>query len=168
MTFHRACNSVKTEKESGRSTATFQRWTYAMSRQAQGYMFLAFAMVLVGSTVVGSKFIAAALPPFTATALQFAIAFPILVVLMRATGTAWPKLTARDWGIVLLQAGAGSVGYTTLLISELRLTSATDAWSSEPFRSWPPRSRSSCSASVLIALRRLRRFRPCFSQLPAG
>ncbi len=61
MTFHRACNSVQDKKESGRSTATFQRWTYAMSRQAQGYMFLAFAMVLVGSTVVASKFIAAAL-----------------------------------------------------------------------------------------------------------
>ncbi|QCI63075.1 DMT family transporter [Phreatobacter stygius] len=98
-----------------------------MSRQVQGYVFLALAMVLVGSTVVASKVIATGLPPFTATALRFAVALPVFVALMSVTRTPWPKLDRRDWLILLLQASAGSVGYTVLLIWGLGLTSATDA-----------------------------------------
>src|SRR5262245_31644976 len=84
-------------------------------------------MVTVGSTVIGSKLIASGLPPFAATALRFAIALPLFAVLMRATGTRLPRLTSRNWALLILQAGAGSVGYTTLLISGLRYTSAADA-----------------------------------------
>lgn len=62
-----------------------------MSKQVQGYVFLSLAMVLVGSTVIASKIIAAGLPPFTATALRFAIAFPLFLGLMRATGASWPS-----------------------------------------------------------------------------
>ncbi|WP_037421061.1 DMT family transporter [Sinorhizobium sp. CCBAU 05631] len=98
-----------------------------MSKQAQGYFYLSLAMVLVGSTVAASKIIAAGLPPFTATALRFAIAFPLLLLLMRRTRTPWPRLPRGDWLILFLQAGAGSVGYTTLLISGLKLTPAADA-----------------------------------------
>lgn len=98
-----------------------------MSRQMQGYAYLALAMVLVGSTVIASKVIASGLPPFTATALRFALAFPLFILLMWLTGAVWPTLTRRDWIILLVQAGAGSVGYTTLLISGMRLTSAADA-----------------------------------------
>ncbi|MFS2021583.1 EamA/RhaT family transporter, partial [Massilia sp. CT11-108] len=39
-------------------------------------------MVLVGSTVVASKIAAAGLPPFTATALRFALALPCFLVLL--------------------------------------------------------------------------------------
>ncbi len=98
-----------------------------MPRSIEGYCCLTLAMVLVGSTVVASKVIAAGLPPFTATALRFAIALPCFVVLMRLTGTAWPRPDRRDWSILVVQAAAGSVGYTTLLISGLRLTAAADA-----------------------------------------
>ncbi|EJC80423.1 putative permease [Rhizobium leguminosarum bv. trifolii WSM2297] len=98
-----------------------------MSRQIQGYLYLALAMLTVGSTVIASKFIASGLSPFTATALRFALAFPILVVLMRASGVRLPKLSGHDRLILVIQAGAGSVGYTTLLISGLSLTSAADA-----------------------------------------
>ncbi|KZS54089.1 DMT family transporter [Rhizobium anhuiense] len=98
-----------------------------MSRQVQGYLYLALAMLTVGSTVVSSKLIASGLPPFSATALRFAIAFPIFLVLMRATGARLPKLSGKDRLILVIQAGAGSVGYTTLLISGLSLTSAADA-----------------------------------------
>jgi drug/metabolite transporter (DMT)-like permease len=84
-------------------------------------------MVLVGSTVVASKVIASGLPPFTATALRFAIALPLFLLLMRITATPWPRLAKGDWRILLVQAGAGSVGYTTLLISGLKLTPAADA-----------------------------------------
>ncbi|MCA1490986.1 DMT family transporter [Ensifer sp. NBAIM29] len=98
-----------------------------MTRQLHGYLYLSLAMALVGSTVVASKVIASGLPPFAATALRFAIALPLFLLLMRATGTRWPRPTRRDRLILLLQAGAGSVGYTTLLIAGLKLTSAADA-----------------------------------------
>ncbi len=98
-----------------------------MSRQLQGYIYLTLAMVTVGSTVIASKVIASGLPPFTATALRFAVAFPFFLFLMRWTGSRLPKLSGRDWLILVTQAGAGSVGYTTLLISGLSLTSAANA-----------------------------------------
>jgi drug/metabolite transporter (DMT)-like permease len=84
-------------------------------------------MIGVGSTVVVSKTIAAGLPPFSATALRFAIAFPLFVIAMRWRGVRWPRLDRRDTLLVIAQAGAGSVGYTVLLISGMRLASAADA-----------------------------------------
>lgn len=98
-----------------------------MSEKFRGYIYLSLAMILVGSTVTASKIIAVGLAPFTATALRFAIAFPLFLLMMRLTKTPWPKLARRDWLILLAQAGAGSVGYTTLLIAGLSLTAATDA-----------------------------------------
>ncbi|MCW0016293.1 DMT family transporter [Rhizobium sp. BT-226] len=98
-----------------------------MARQVQGYVYLALAMLTVGSTVIASKLIASSLPPFSATALRFAIAFPVLLLLMWATGARLPRFSRHDRLILIIQAGAGSVGYTTLLISGLSLTSAADA-----------------------------------------
>ncbi|CAJ0789489.1 hypothetical protein LMG7141_02234 [Ralstonia condita] len=98
-----------------------------MSRRFEGCLYLAMAMILVGSTVAASKIIAAGLPPFTATALRFAVALPLFLIAMRATRTRWPLLARSGWGLLFLQAAAGSVGYTTLLISGLRHTSAADA-----------------------------------------
>ena len=98
-----------------------------LSNRLEGCLYLALAMVLVGSTVAASKIIAAGLPPFTATALRFAMALPMFLVIMRMTRTRWPVLARRDWVLLFLQAAAGSVGYTTLLISGLRHTSAADA-----------------------------------------
>ena len=98
-----------------------------MNSRTTGYLFCGLAMVGVGSTVVVSKMIAAGLPPFTATALRFAIAFPVFVAVMRLRRARWPKLDARDRWLVIAQAGAGSVGYTVLLISGMRLASAADA-----------------------------------------
>ncbi|CAB3706528.1 DMT family transporter [Achromobacter kerstersii] len=91
-----------------------------------GYACLAGAMMLVGSTVVASKIIAAGLPPFTATALRFAIALPCFAVLMAATGARLPRLDRRDWMLLAAQAIAGSVGYTTLLIAGLQRATAVD------------------------------------------
>jgi drug/metabolite transporter (DMT)-like permease len=98
-----------------------------MPDRSLGYLYLSLAMVTVGSTVIASKLIASGLPPFAATALRFAIALPVFAVLMRATGTRLPRLALRHWLLLALQAGAGSVGYTTLLICGLRYTSAADA-----------------------------------------
>jgi drug/metabolite transporter (DMT)-like permease len=98
-----------------------------MNPRATGYLYCVLAMISVGSTVVASKIIAAGLPPFTATALRFAVAFPIFALLMRMTRTPWPAPDRRDGLLLLLQAGAGSVGYTVLLISGVALASAADA-----------------------------------------
>jgi drug/metabolite transporter (DMT)-like permease len=92
-----------------------------------GYLYLTLAACLVGSTVVASKVAAGGLPPFTATALRFALALPCFLALMRASRQALPRLARRDWAILLVQAVAGSVGYTALLIAGLRSTSSADA-----------------------------------------
>ncbi|SEI69295.1 DMT family transporter [Paraburkholderia diazotrophica] len=92
-----------------------------------GYFFCALAMIGVGSTVVVSKAIAGGLPPFSATALRFAIAFPIFVAMMRVRRLSWPKLDTHDRWLAIAQAGAGSVGYTVCLIGGMRLASAADA-----------------------------------------
>lgn len=98
-----------------------------MPQKFQGYVYLTFAMVLVGSTVIASKVIGGGLPPFTAAALRFAIALPFFLAVMRMSGAPWPRPGGRDWLLLILQSTAGSVGYTTLLISGLRLTSAANA-----------------------------------------
>lgn len=98
-----------------------------MNSRYTGYLFCALAMLGVGSTVVVSKAIAAGLPPFSATALRFAIAFPLFVLAMCWRRVRWPRLDRRDALLVIAQAGAGSVGYTVLLISGMRLASAADA-----------------------------------------
>jgi drug/metabolite transporter (DMT)-like permease len=92
-----------------------------------GYLYCALAMVTVGSTVVASKVIAAGLPPFTATALRFMVALPVFLVLCWLMRTRWPRIGRRDAALLLLQAGAGSVGYTVLLISGMSFTSAATA-----------------------------------------
>ncbi|MBB1627615.1 DMT family transporter [Achromobacter sp. UMC71] len=97
-----------------------------MNRTLQGYCYLACAMALVGSTVVASKVIATGLPPFTATALRFALALPCFALLWRLTGARLPRLGRHDWLLLTAQAIAGSVGYTTLLIAGLQRTSAVD------------------------------------------
>ena len=98
-----------------------------MNARHMGYVFCALAMIGVGSTVVVSKAIAGGLPPFSATALRFAIAFPVFIAMMRARNVRWPRLDARDTVLVIAQAGAGSVGYTVCLLGGMRLASAADA-----------------------------------------
>ena len=98
-----------------------------MSDKLRGYIYLALAMVLVGSTVVASKMMGKGLPVFTATSLRFALAFPCFLLLMRISGTRLPQMDKRDWLLLVLQAGAGSVGYSALLIAGMQLTTAADA-----------------------------------------
>ncbi|QFY79166.1 DMT family transporter [Alcaligenes faecalis] len=98
-----------------------------MSSRTLGYVLLSLAMMTVGSTVIASKLIAGNMPAFLATALRFALALPVFLALVFWQRERWPKLLFRDWVLLLLQAGAGSVGYTTLLIAGLSHLSAADA-----------------------------------------
>lgn len=87
-------------------------------------------MVTVGSTVVVSKIIGADMEPFLATALRHAAALPFFLLLMHYTGTRLPRLSSIGWpgaGVLALQAAAGSVGYTVLLIQGVSWSSAADA-----------------------------------------
>ncbi|KMN77921.1 membrane protein [Chromobacterium sp. LK11] len=98
-----------------------------MTSRTLGYLLMSLAMMTVGSTVIASKLIAGSMPPFLATALRFAFALPVLLLLIFLQRERWPKLARCDWGLILLQAGAGSVGYTTLLITGLSYLPAADA-----------------------------------------
>jgi drug/metabolite transporter (DMT)-like permease len=95
-------------------------------RTIQGYLLLAFAMATVGSTVVAGKCLAG-VGSFTANALRLALALPAFLLALRWSGQAIPHLCRHDRWLLVAQAAAGSVGYTTLLLLGLRLTSAANA-----------------------------------------
>ena len=92
-----------------------------------GFMMMAAAMILVGSTVVVSKIIGQGMPPFMATALRFAIASPVFALLLWFSGQKIPVFSRREWGLLVIQAAAGSVAYTVLLILGLTFTSGANA-----------------------------------------
>ncbi|KVN36827.1 hypothetical protein WJ63_34790 [Burkholderia pyrrocinia] len=98
-----------------------------MKTRLIGYLYLAAAMTGVGSTVIASRLAAGGLPPFTATALRFLIATPLLFALMRAQRLRWPRVSRRDAALLVVQAAAGGVGYTVLLMCGTRLSSPLDA-----------------------------------------
>lgn len=98
-----------------------------MPDKTVGYILLALAMATVGTTVVASKVIAGAIPPFTATALRFALALPVLAMIVAVRRQTSGPLPARTWLLLTVQAGAGSVGYTVLLIQGLAHIPAADA-----------------------------------------
>ncbi len=98
-----------------------------MSESLKGQLLCSLAMVLVGSTVVVSKIIGQDMEPFLATTLRHAIALPVFLLLMRATGARLSRVGMRDALLLLVQAAAGSVGYSVLLIQGVALASAADA-----------------------------------------
>ncbi|WP_287881419.1 DMT family transporter [Aquitalea sp.] len=98
-----------------------------MSARHIPYLYLLLAMLAAGSTVVVSKLVSASLPPFTATAIRFGMALPLFLLLLYWCGGSWSRPCRHDWLLLVLQAGAGSVGYTVLLMAGARLTSAANA-----------------------------------------
>ncbi|VCD33792.1 transmembrane protein [Burkholderia pseudomallei] len=98
-----------------------------MKTKLIGYLSLAAAMMGVGSTVVASRIAGDGLPPFTAAALRFLIASPLLYALMRAQRLRWPRLAPRELGLLVVQAACGGVGYTVLLIVGTRLSALATA-----------------------------------------
>ena len=98
-----------------------------MSDSFKGQLLCSLAMVLVGSTVVASKVIGEDIEPFLATVLRHALALPLFFGLMRWRGQRLPRVDRRDAVLLLVQAAAGSVGYSVLLILGVTLASASDA-----------------------------------------
>jgi drug/metabolite transporter (DMT)-like permease len=98
-----------------------------ISESWKGQLLCSLAMVLVGSTVVVSKVIAQDIEPFAATVLRHALALPVFLALMRGHGQRLPRVGRRDALLLTVQAAAGSVGYSVLLIMGVSLASASDA-----------------------------------------
>lgn len=98
-----------------------------MPQRPLGYLLLAMAMATVGTTVIASKLIAGQIPPLIATALRLALALPVLGAMALWRGGPLPRLGLRIWGLLVIQAGAGSIGYTVLLILGLAHLPAADA-----------------------------------------
>lgn len=93
----------------------------------RGTWLCSAAMVLVGSTVVASRLLGDTLDPFLATLLRHLLALPVFLLLMHWRRVPWPRPGRRDAGLLLVQALAGSVGYTVLLIEGVRLCGPGDA-----------------------------------------
>ena len=98
-----------------------------ISESWKGQLLCSLAMVLVGSTVVVSKLIAQDIEPFAATVLRHALALPVFLALMRWHGQRLPRVGRRDALLLTVQAAAGSVGYSVLLILGVSLARASDA-----------------------------------------
>ncbi|WP_365732294.1 EamA family transporter [Ramlibacter sp.] len=98
-----------------------------MSESLKGQLLCSLAMVLVGSTVVASRVIGEQIEPFLATALRYAAALPLLLLVMRWRGERLHRPSWRDAFLLVLQAAAGSVGYTVLLIEGVASAGAAQA-----------------------------------------
>lgn len=92
-----------------------------MSESFKGQLFCSLSMLLV------SKIIGQDVEPFLATALRHAAALPVFMVLTRWTGARFGPINRRDAALLLVQAAAGSVGYSVLLIQGVTWSSASDA-----------------------------------------
>lgn len=95
-------------------------------KQYLAYAAMAAAMTTVGSTIVASKLMVQ-MPIFLAMVVRFAVASLLLAGLLMLLQKPWPRLSARGWRLLLVQALIGSVGYSALLLLGLELTSASDA-----------------------------------------
>lgn len=84
---------------------------------------LAMAMLLVGSSVAAGKFMILELPAHLASALRFACAALVIVPLtLFLEGV--PRLSARSWGILFVQAACGSYLFNVFLLAGLERTTA--------------------------------------------
>ena len=106
-------------------------WLATPVRDGRGLALasLALAMVTVGTIAPASKVIAEGLPPFLAGALRLAIAAAALVpwAAARHPGALAERLDAHDRALLALQAAAGTVGFTVLMLLGTARTSAADA-----------------------------------------
>jgi drug/metabolite transporter (DMT)-like permease len=98
-------------------------------RRARAYLDLLLAMATVGSIVPASRVIAASLPPAVAGAGRLLLAAAVLVpwALFRERSALSPLPGLHDALILALEAAAGTVGFTVLLLLGTARTTAADA-----------------------------------------
>lgn len=78
---------------------------------------LTAAMVIVGSSVAAARFVSLTLPPHLVQELRFLVAACIAVPLLYRREGGLPRLPARDWAVLFLQAAAGSLLFNVLLLA---------------------------------------------------
>ena len=95
----------------------------------EAYAHLALAMATVGSIFPASKVIAAGLPPFVAGAIRLAVAAAVLLpwAAARQPSALRTRFDRHDATLLALQAAAGTVGFTVLMLTGTARTSASDA-----------------------------------------
>jgi drug/metabolite transporter (DMT)-like permease len=74
-------------------------------------------MVIVGSSVAAARFVSLTLPPHLVQELRFLVAACIAVPLLYRREGGLPRLPARDWAVLFLQAAAGSLLFNVLLLA---------------------------------------------------
>lgn len=74
-------------------------------------------MVIVGSSVAAARFVSLTLPPHLVQELRFLVAACIAVPLLYRREGGLPRLPMRDWGVLFLQAAAGSLLFNVLLLA---------------------------------------------------
>jgi drug/metabolite transporter (DMT)-like permease len=103
-----------------------QARSHEVKGNLRAYLELTVAMVLVGSSVVVGKLMAASLPVFLAGGLSSAIGAAILVpVLLRREG-GLPAVGGRDVLVLFLQALTGIFLFRVLLLWGLLFTTAAE------------------------------------------
>ncbi|HEU6437899.1 MAG TPA: DMT family transporter [Nitratidesulfovibrio sp.] len=83
----------------------------------RAYLDLTAAMVIVGSSVAAARFVSLTLPPHLVQELRFLVAACIAVPLLYRREGGLPRLPVRDWGVLFLQAAAGSLLFNVLLLA---------------------------------------------------
>ncbi len=99
------------------------------AEKIRAYVCLALAMMTVGSIVPAAKVMAGQLPPFVAGAVRLAVAAAVLLPWAASRGglALIGGFDRHDKVLLALQAAAGTVGFTVLMILGTARTSAADA-----------------------------------------
>lgn len=90
------------------------------------YLYLAGAMVIVGSSVPVGKFVVAEVPVFLASALRYGIAAAVLVPMLWIKEGRPSAVSVRDGLILLVQAALGTFLFSVLLLYGLTMTTAAE------------------------------------------
>lgn len=98
-----------------------------MKKDLIAYIELTGAMVIVGSNIVIGKMITAGFPVFIASALRFALASSILLVLLAKSAQGFPRIARRDVLVMFLQSLTGNFLYSIFLLYGLKLTGAAES-----------------------------------------
>jgi drug/metabolite transporter (DMT)-like permease len=99
-----------------------------MGKSLKAYIELTGAMVIVGSNIVIGKMITEGFPVFIASALRFAIASSILLMMLwKSEKKGLLRIDKRDLLVMFLQSLAGNFLYSVFLLYGLKLTSAAES-----------------------------------------
>lgn len=88
---------------------------------------LCLAMAIVGSSVAAGKLVVATMPVGLAMGLRFALAAALSLPLLYRREGGLPRLSARSWALLAVQALAGVFAFNWLLLAGLARTSAVSA-----------------------------------------